>query len=483
MSLRQRSGLIRLQAKQSPRFLALVVLAGILNTEALSAVAHADPVKPNILLIMADDIGIEGFGCYGGTSYQTPQIDRLAAEGLRFTHAYAQPLCTPTRVQIMTGKYNQRNWRCFGILDPQERTFGHLLREAGYRTAIAGKWQLQSYDPPDFPSAERRRGVGMKVADSGFEAWSLFHAWHTEEKGSRYANPTFDRNGELVGPVDGDYGPDTSVRFILDFFKRHREQPVFVYYPMSLPHWPFVPTPESAAWQDPSRRLEESNDYFPDMVAYLDKVVGELVDGLSELGLREQTLVLFYSDNGTDRRITSKLGRESIPGGKSLPLQTGIRVPLIAHWPSTIKPGQTSSDLVDASDFLPTLAELVGVEIPANWHHDGISFAPTLLGREGAATRREWAFFWYDPRPGWDKEQYTREVFALNHDYKLFADGRLFDIAGEGFREVPLDLDKLSSEAETARGKLQAAMDFMMQPPISEAARAEVDAFGDPVGL
>ncbi len=95
--------------------------------------------RPNIILIMADDLGIEGLSCYGSRSYRTPNLDRLAASGLRFTHAYSQPLCTPTRLQVMTGKYNHRNWICFGILDPAEKTFGHLMSAAGYRTCIAGK--------------------------------------------------------------------------------------------------------------------------------------------------------------------------------------------------------------------------------------------------------------------------------------------------------------------------------------------------------
>ena len=154
--------------------------------------------QPNVLLIMADDIGIEGFGCYGGTSYETPQIDKLAKGGMRFTHAYSQPLCTPTRVQIMTGRYNHRNWSYFGILDPEEKTFGHMMKESGYKTCISGKWQLQSYDPPDFPNAERRRGQGMKVTQAGFDEHCLFHSWHTEKKGSRYAGPTYFKNGKLV---------------------------------------------------------------------------------------------------------------------------------------------------------------------------------------------------------------------------------------------------------------------------------------------
>ncbi len=147
---------------------------------------------------MADDVGIEGFGCYGGTSYKTPHIDALAAGGLRFTHAYSQPLCTPTRVQIMTGKYNHRNWMYFGILDPNERTFGHRMQEAGFKTCISGKWQLQSYDPPDFPNAQCCRGKGMKVTEAGFDEHCLFHSRHTEDKSSRYADPTVFCNGKLV---------------------------------------------------------------------------------------------------------------------------------------------------------------------------------------------------------------------------------------------------------------------------------------------
>jgi len=462
-----------------PRFSVVLSCLSLVLSLPTAGVGE-DRKRPNILLIMADDIGIDGFGCYGGESCETPRIDRLAAKGLWFTHAYSQPLCTPTRVQIMTGKYNHRNWLYFGVLDPDERTFGHLMRDAGYRTVIAGKWQLQSYDPPDFPNAERRRGAGMEVGDAGFEEWSLFHARHTEDKGSRYADPTFDRNGEVVGPVEGAYGPDTSVAFLLDFFERHPDEPVFAYYPMALPHWPIVPTPDSAEWKDPSKRLEEDEKYFPDMVAYMDELVGRLVDGLEEQGLREETLVLFYSDNGTDGRITSLFRGEKVRGGKAEPLQTGIRVPLIANWPGTIEAGRVTDRLVDASDFLPTLAALAGAGIPGDWYHDGLSFTPTLHGKEGAP-ERDWCFFWYDPRPGWDKERFSRHVFALDHRYKLFGDGRFFHIAGEGFREEPVDVDDLSPEAEAAREKLRAAVDRTMTPPVSEAARVEVDAFGEPV--
>ncbi len=444
-----------------------------------SAGVGQDLPKPqHILLIMADDLGIEGLGCYGGTDYETPRLDALAASGLRFTHAYSQPLCTPTRLEIMTGKDNHRNWLYFGILPPEERTFGHLMQDLGYRTCISGKWQLQSYDPPGFPNAERRRGTGMHPMDAGFDAYSLFHSLHTEDKGSRYANPTFLRDGELVTEVEGKYGEDLAVEYIVDFWKANRQEKTFVYFPMALPHWPMVPTPDSEAWQDPSRRLEESIDFFPDMVTYMDKLVGQLVDALESLDMHEDTLVLFYSDNGTDARITSHMGDEAVPGGKAEPTQSGIRVPLIASWPGQVQPG-VNGDLVEASDFLPTLADLAGSTMPVDWHTDGVSFAPQLFGQPG--NPREWAFFWYDPRPGWDKERFTRHIFALDHRYKLFSDGRFFDIAGLTMREELLDLNTLSPEAEQARSKLQQAMEQMMQPPLSPAAQTEVDAFGDPL--
>ena len=435
--------------------------------------------KPNVLLIMADDVGIEGFGCYGGTSYRTPHIDKLAKEGLRFTHAYSQPLCTPTRVQIMTGRYNHRNWTYFGILDPRERTFGHMMKDAGYKTCISGKWQLQSYDPPDFPNARLRRGKGMKVTEAGFDEHCLFHSWHTEDKGSRYAGPTYYKNEKLVTEGKDKYGPDISVDFILDFMKRNRQKPMFVYYPMALPHWPMVPTPDSEEWKDPGRRDEEDLRYFSDMVAYMDKLVGRLTSGIHELGIRRNTLVLFYSDNGTHLEVTSTLNGKQVQGGKATPSQTGIRVPLIANWPGRIKGGRTSSDLVDASDFFPTLAELAQTKVPAERQIDGHSFARSLFDKPGK--RRDWCFFWYDPRPGWDKNRFSRSVFALDHNYKLFSDGRFFDVRGTEMRETELDVGRLGAKARQAKEKLRRAISEAMKGPISGHALKVVDAFGNPL--
>jgi len=432
----------------------------------------------NIVLIMADDIGIECFGSYGGTSYKTPNIDRLASTGLRFTHAYSQPLCTPTRLEIMTGRENHRNWMYFGIMPPKEKTFGHMMQGFGYKTCMVGKWQLQSYDPPDFPNADERRGKGMHPKDAGFDSYALFHSLHTEDKGSRYADPTYLSDGELQKELKGQYGEDLSVDFLLKFMGKNRDEKMFLYYPMALPHWPMNPTPSSEAWKDSSRRLEADEKYFPDMVEYMDTIVGRFVDGVEKLGLRDDTLILFYSDNGTDQRIYSRFKGKKVRGGKNRTTQTGIRVPLIANWPNGIESG-LNSDLVESSDFLPTLAALAGKKVPSDWQIDGMSFEPQLFGDKGPV--RDWAFFWYDPRPGWDKEKFSRSIFALDHDYKLFSDGRMYEISGVDLREEQLDLSKLTPEAEVARRKLKGAITKMMKGPVSAAAKIEVDSYGRPV--
>ena len=444
------------------------------------ASAEDSPAQPrNILLIMADDIGIEGFGSYGGTDYATPRLDELAATGVRFSHAYSQPLCTPTRVQIMTGKYNHRNWQAFGIMPQGERTFGHVMSGLGYRTLIAGKWQLTSYDPPNFPGADQRRGTGMHPRDAGFDEYMLFHSEHTEDKGSRYANPTYLRNGKLI-TEEGTYGEDSSVDYILDFMGRYQDEPMFVYYPMALPHWPANPTPHSEAWADPSRRLENDQAYFPDMVAYMDTLVGRLVDGLDELGLRDDTLVLFYSDNGTDKKNASHMNGVLIPGGKSYPAQSGVRVPLIANWPKGTPAGVVNRDLVDASDFLPTLVDLAGHEIPTAWQVDGQSFAPQLRGADHP-TPRDAVFVWYDPRPGDDKAHLDRSVFAVDHEYKLYTDGRLMIVDDLLPIETEIPASAYDKAARAAHTKLSALIDAMMQPPLSPRVANEVDAYGQPV--
>ncbi|MDC0317018.1 sulfatase-like hydrolase/transferase [bacterium] len=434
--------------------------------------------RPNILLIMADDVGIEGLGCYGGVSYKTPHLDRMAAAGLRFTRAYSQPLCTPTRVEIMTGQYNHRNWKYFGILDPNQKTFGHYLKDSGYTTGIFGKWQLQSYDPPDLPGASNRRGTGMHAKDAGFDRYSLFHALHTEAKGSRYTNPTMlegtaGSEGELK-TYQGQFGEDIWVDQIVDFFDATQDQPTFAYYPMALPHWPFVPTPDTPGW-NPDSEQSEAPEYIVDMVQYMDKSVGSLVDKLEAKNLLDNTIVLFYSDNGTHAKVVSQMqdGRQ-IQGGKASTRQTGIHVPLIAYWPQKIKPG-TDHDLVDASDFLPTLMDLAERSLPEESVTDGISFAHRLFNQPGP--QRDSAFFWYDSRPGWDKERFRREVFALNKNFKLYRNGRLFRLTDKPLEEIEVNPLQMNTAEKRAQKELAA----FIEKNLGNAQEPElVNAYGEP---
>jgi len=408
--------------------------------------AAAETRQPNIVLIMADDLGYECIGANGGTSYGTPVLDGLANGGARFEHCYAQPLCTPSRVQIMTGIYNVRNYVKFGVLARDETTFAHLLKEAGYATCIAGKWQLgrESDSPRHF----------------GFDAsclWQHSRGRADEDKlDTRYPNPRMDVNGEPVSYGGGEYGPDVATDFICDFIGRNAERPFLVYYPMILTHCPFDPTPDSPDW-DPSskgsRKYKGDPRYFGDMVAYTDKVVGKIVARLEELGLRENTLVLFTGDNGTDKPVVSKMDGREVAGLKGSTTDAGTRVPLVASWPGTIPAGQVCGDLVDFSDFLPTLCEAADVDVPASLSIDGTSFLPQLRGETG--NPREWIYCWYS-RSG---NETKAKVFARNQRYKLYATGDFHDVRADVLEQMPLQDGDLSEDARRTRGMLQRVLD------------------------
>ncbi len=419
--------------------------------------------RPNVILIMVDDLGYEGIGAYGGTSYKTPNIDKLATTGMRFDQAYAQPLCTPSRVKLMTGKYNFRNWEAFGILNKKQKTFGHLMQDAGYSTCMVGKWQLRSYDPQDYPGSEYRRNTGMQVDSAGFDEYSMFHAFHTEDKGSRFADPTIYQNEKYLMDTNGKYGPDIFVDYLNDFVSRQNEKPFFVYYPMALTHGPFNPTPASDAWRNPEKRLENDTLYFKDMVEYLDKLIGDIVTNLEQKELRENTLILLYSDNGTHQSIYSKMGELTIQGGKGLTTEAGIKVPFIANWPGHIKEGSVNNEFIDAIDFLPTILEVAKTPVSKGFHTDGQSFLPILEGR--LANRRDWVFMSYDPKPGWDKDQFAPVEFVLNEKYKLYGDGRFYDTENDVLEIDSLNSKELSAEIKRLKAKLMVALDSLKKYP------------------
>ncbi len=401
---------------------------------------------------MADDLGYETIGANGGTSYKTPVIDRLAATGVRFTHCYVQPLCTPTRVQLMTGRYNVRNYINFGNMDPQAVTFGNLLKQAGYATCIAGKWQLG-------------RDLGLPK-NFGFDEYCL---WQHTRRPPRYANPGLEINGVEKNYANGEYGPDLVNDYALDFITRRKDGPFFLYYPMMLTHAPYQPTPDSRDW-DPKAQGENVNTdakHFADMVACMDKLIGKLVARLDSLGIRTNTLLLFVGDNGTGRGTRSMMGDRLVIGGKGTTTDAGMHVPLIASWPGTIADGRACSDLVDSTDFLPTLLQAAGVAPPSGLKLDGRTFLPQLLGAEGQP--RDWIYSWYSPRQSADLS--VRE-FAFNHRYKLYRSGGFFDLSKDVEEKQPLTVASLDGEAAAAAKLLQGALDQFADARPSEVDRA-----------
>ncbi|MDN5211363.1 sulfatase-like hydrolase/transferase [Fulvivirgaceae bacterium BMA12] len=397
---------------------------------------HSDSKKkPNIILIMADDLGYETLGTYGSEDYQTPNLDKLAAEGMRFENCYSTPLCTPSRVQLMTGKYNFRNYIGFGLLNPGEKTFGHYLQKAGYKTSVVGKWQLLGND-------HQRELAGGKVgtwpADAGFDDYCL---WQVDQRGSRYKDPLLTRKGQGTSKFPGAYGPDKFVDHIEAFMESNKENPFFVYYPMVLTHDPFVPTPDQMEFEhfDTSIKTNDTT-YFRHMVTYMDKLVGRIAGKADDLGIRENTLILFIGDNGTDRKVISRHKGLKIKGHKGYTTEGGTHVPFIANWKGTIQPGQSNPNLIDFTDFLPSLLQAAGAEIQQPSNTDGISFFPQLTGEQYKP--RDWVFCDYNPH--WGKFQPAR--YVQNTRWKLYASGEFYDILNDREETTPLNTETQPEE-------------------------------------
>ena len=402
-------------------------------------------VKPNVILIMADDMGYECLSSYGSLSYSTPRLDKLASEGVRFEYCMAQPLCTPSRVKIMTGMYNYRNYEYFGYLGLDNPSIGTLMKESGYATCIAGKWQLNGlrYKKEISDWNDLSRPVQL-----GFDEYCLWQLTKERKDGERYANALIECDGQTLERDEESYGPDLFAEKVLDFIDRHSEEPFFIYYPMVLVHDPFVATPDSPRWSEPEERFRNDTAYFRDMVSYTDKIVGRIVDRLEERGCLENTVLIFTADNGTHNSIYTHTTSARIRGGKGNTTDAGTRVPLIVHYPEGGQKGVVYPDLIEFSDFYPTLAEIALGSLPQTvseeetW--DGQSFYPVLTGAEHSP--RNTAFVHYDPRWGKNVNRY-RNQFVRTVDYKLYADGSFYHVTGDVLEKKKLPLDSLN-EAE-----------------------------------
>ncbi|MEO2003439.1 MAG: sulfatase-like hydrolase/transferase, partial [Candidatus Poribacteria bacterium] len=278
-----------------------------------------------------------------------------------------------------------------------------------------------------------------------------------EDKGSRYADPVIQQNGATLEDTEGKYGPDIYTDYILDFMERSRDEPFFVYYPMALTHGPFQPTPDSPDWE--TARHAGGPQYFGDMVEYMDKLVGRIVDKLDALEIRERTLILFLGDNGSPREVTTRVSGAEMRGGKGLTTDAGTRVPLVASWPGTAPEGAVLRDLVDCSDFLPTFMQLADAELPSDDVFDGRSFLPQLRGEAGEP--REWVFAHHDPLPGWGKDEYGLKRWAQTHRWKLYDDGSLYDVEADVLEERPLSDNEVGALGNETRAVLQGVLDDM----------------------
>lgn len=388
---------------------------------------------------MADDFGYECVTANGGESYQTPNLDKLAAAGLRFENCHVQPLCTPTRVQLMTGRYNVRNYLNFGRLLRTEATFGNALKKAGYATGICGKWQLGGeLDAPQH---------------FGFDEALL---WQHTRRPPRYANPGLELNGKPQDYSNGEYGPKLVNDFALDFITRHKDAPFFLYYPMMLTHDPFQATPNSPDW-NPKLMGEKAGKnvrHFAEMTAYMDKMVGRVVAKLDELAIRDNTLLIFLGDNGTQVNVSSRFKGADYQGGKGRTTANGTHVPCIVSWPAAMKQsrGRVCADLLSSTDFLPTLCAAAGAETPAGT--DGVSFLPQLRGEPG--TPRGWLYTWYSPRQGAGMQV---AEYAFDKRFKLYRTGNFYDVTADFAEQNNLAEGTLSEEQAAAKAKLQAALD------------------------
>jgi len=443
------------------RWIGLIAVVAALAPAAVGRAADNRP--PNILLILADDLGAKELSCYGHPRHRTPRLDELARTGVRFETCYATPICHPTRFELLTGQYGCHN----GVYnfagkrggpDPDSPvediganhlTFAELLKTRGYATALAGKWQLSGKVP-------------TLIHDSGFDEY-LMWAYRSnlppgtnyqggfegnKEKLARYWHPSLVRNGQYVPTQPDDFGPDLFTDFLIDFMRRKKSEPFCAYYSMCQTHGPWFTTPDTT--KSESDRAVNSKANFQANVEYVDKLVGRMIDALDELGLRENTIVIFTGDNGT--------GGE----GKGDATELGARVPLIVNCPGRVKAVGASDELTDLSDVFPSLAEWGGAQLPDDRPIDGRSFVSLVEGRAGP--RREWIFSYIGDR------RILRDKRWLLEDNSPLQPGRLYDCGerrdGRDYRDVT---GSQEPEALAARARFDALLANLPAPIIAEA--------------
>ncbi|MGJ8679025.1 sulfatase-like hydrolase/transferase [Paraglaciecola sp.] len=483
--------------------LAMSLIALMVITFSIQA-APSKPTHTNVVLVLIDDISHYGVTAYGAdrinsyrkrfkdVQFSTPNIDQLAHQGVLVDNAFAYQLCENTRVAIMSGKENRRNYLQPKSLHHSDITFGDTFQKAGYKTGLFGKWK-QTRGTPNHLSKDYLFKFG----------WDEFTAFDVVGAKNRFINPDLVVNGKVTNynnrkdmdPQTGRrwYGPDIVNRDALSFIERNKNNPFFLYYPMMLIHDKHQPTPDTLPhsvfdnFQENKKRkvpMEVSGDdhkFLPDMIAYMDKMIGNVVKKLDEQGLRENTLIVVVGDNGTKETFEHVFADGSrYPGRKGGHADNGLHVPLVLNQPGTIAAGlgekqNNYQGMVDIVDIYPTIADAANVPIPNQQDLDGISFWPQVSGAKGAKTAaRETIYHWGNANNKYTDNE-TLVKYAFNQDFKRYAPsqhfpkGRFFDLrtdllerAGDSFKEFRfkvlrysgLPIDSLDKQQKAAYDKL-----------------------------
>lgn len=423
------------------------------TTVASAAVAQAPSLaraanrRPNIVLIMADDVSPDYYSCYGSTVTNTPNIDAIADAGVMFRTCWASALCSPARACITTGRYAHRTgFYSNGLSRPQtdgsndllrhHHSFAWFLKQAGYATAIAGKWHLGSGAPygkvggfDEYCLWEGLREIehlpGSPTFTGQFED-------DTKQTTSRYWHPAVVQNDKLLDTKENDFGPDIYTDFICDFMERNRDKPFLAYYPMAAPHGSrkgHTTTPLRGKPGDMSKAsAKEEEQKFAALNEYIDVLVGRIHNKVKDLGLADNTIIMFCSDNGT--AVTAK----------SRGVERGCRVPFVVAGAGIKRRGVTD-EITDFADFLPTLAELAGVKIPADYEVDGTSLTGFLRGETDR--HRDWILSYIG---GTRLVRTKRHLLEAVNPILDMPEGRLYDCGnnrdGKGYRLI-IDRDSI----------------------------------------
>ena len=423
---------------------------------ASSTACRTAPTRPNFIVIMADDCSAREIGCYGNIEHKTPHLDKMAATGVMFRTCWATPICSSSRAEIMTGRYAYRTRWYHNTMKPRPADpggnlsksnliFAQLLKSVGYATAIVGKWQLHGTQKEyGFDESCMWEFQPKSTFDGPVEGKNA----SLPGRAARYWHPSIVRNGKQLRTKPDDYGPDIFTDFINDFARRHKDSPFLIYYPMALTHksWDFdlkkntwIPTPELDANGQKTGR--KTKDTLKSNVEYMDHVIGRIVRNLDELGIRQNTVVMFTTDNGT-----------SGDGKGNVSQERGSRVPMIVNGPSLIKPLGPVEALMDFSDMLPTLADLAGIALPDNYEINGRSVAPVLRGRKEHV--RDWIFC-----PFADKRMIRDQRWLLDGDGRLWDCGQRRD--EQGYKDVT---DANDPDVQAARQRFASILETLPAP-------------------